>query len=73
MKKMCRWRLGHGKIRRMRKRGFIPSGEPELVSPQFALDNTCYHNFWNHENQFSVVTLVKFRWSKRDVEDKAEG
>ena len=52
MKKMCRWRLGNGRIREMRKRGFASSGEPEFVSPKFALDNSCYHNFWNHENSF---------------------
>ena len=68
MKKMCRWRLAHGRIRGMWKHGFVSSGEPELISTKFALDNTCYHNFWNYENQSSVVTLAKFRWYKRDVE-----
>ena len=60
MKKMCRWRLGNGRIRGMRKGGFVSSREPELVSPQFVVDNTCYHNFWNHENSFLQLHLLNF-------------
>ena len=42
------------------ERRFRSSREPELVSPQFVVDNTCYHNFWNHENSFLQLHLLNF-------------
>ena len=56
MKKMCRWRLAHGRIRGMRKHGFVSSGEPELISTKFALDNTCYHNSGTMKTVFCSYT-----------------
>ena len=56
MKKMCRWRLAHGRIRGMWKHGFVSSGEPELISTKFALDNTCYHNSGTMKTVFCSYT-----------------